>query len=582
MAIWDFHGPLGLMQWLWKDIFSFLYIANCYRNRNFSKKSFTDGPNSATKRFYAKAGIPVDEDLDVHSPRVTIIRPVKGLEPYLYECLASTFNQDYKQKDINFCISSYDDPALPTLQRLVSDFESFEPKIYVEEDDRKSQTLGPNPKIRNMSRAYRDTARNGSDIVWIVDCNVWVSPSTCTRMVDLLCGTGHGPFPMPRAHKYKFVHQLPLVVDVSDRSFFSKTAPAHTPKTSKSLFSKLCEFVLGYPLGGLLEELFLSSSHAKFYTAISAVAVAPCTVGKSNMFRWNHLYKLTGGDFRTTHKYGINFFSHNICEDHLIGDLLWKSPVPTGVANRAKHEDSTFRTSRFLGVIHYDKIDARSLPLRRWEDLDDAEKERRKGPHYVVETECKWSNHALLANPPCIQPLANVPLSSYLARRIRWLRVRKFTVLLATLVEPGTESLLCSLYGAFGLTTFPWCNTALHVPHTWTAFALIWALSVTCWMAVDFTVWRILQGWKGEVGNRRMKEFFNYGNSKGLPPFVGSSGKNRGFGQFLLGWVGREVLALPIWVLAVLGGATVVWRGRTYKVGMDARVQEVGVEKKDE
>ena len=544
-------------------------FANCYRNHDFSKQSF---PDTSTKRYYAKLGIPLDEDLDVKSPRVTVIRPVKGLEPYLYECLASTFNQDYKEIDVCFCISSYDDPALPTLQRLLSDFKSLKPKIYVEEDDRTSQTLGPNPKIRNMSRAYRGVR---SDIVWIVDCNVWVSPSTCTRMVDLLCGTGHGPFPVPRAHKYKFVHQLPLVVDVSDHSFFSKEALAHTPKTSKPFFPKLWEFVLSCSLGGLLEELFLSSSHAKFYTAISAVAVAPCTVGKSNMFRWSHLHHLTPGEKR-----GIDFFSHNICEDHLIGDLLWKSPVPTWLDTRAKKEDSSFMNLRFFGVIRYDKIYTRSIPLRGWEELDDAEKQKWERP--LIDPECKWSNHALLANPPCIQPLANVPLSSYLARRIRWLRVRKFTVLLATLVEPGTESLLCSLYGAFGLTTFPWCNTGLHIPHTWTAFALIWALSVTCWMAVDFTVWRMLQGWKGEVGNRRMKKFFNYGNFTGLPPFVGSSGKNRGFGQFLLGWVGREVLALPIWVLAVLGGATVVWRGRTYKVGMDARVREVGAEKKDE
>lgn len=43
----------------------------------------------------------------------------------------------------------------------------------------------------------------------------------------------------------------------------------------------------------MLEELFLSTSHAKFYTAISTVAVAPCIVGKSNMFRRSHLNALT-------------------------------------------------------------------------------------------------------------------------------------------------------------------------------------------------------------------------------------------------------------------------------------------------
>jgi ceramide glucosyltransferase len=35
------------------------------------------------------------------------------------------------------------------------------------------------------------------------------------------------------------------------------------------------------------------------------------------------------------------------------------------------------------------------------------------------------------------------------------------------------------------------------------------------------------------------------------------------------------VLALPIWTYAVLGGTTVKWRNREFKVGMDMKVREV-------
>ena len=583
--------------------------ANSYRNRVFLEKSSKATSRSSARNGVTKAWDPRVEDLiPLH---VTIIRPVNGLEPHLYECLASTFIQDYASSalTIYFCIPSRTDPAYEVLRKLLLDFDSHDARIWVEDDETqwfavrgRRQNLGPNPKIKNMSRAYRESK---SDIIWIVDCNVWVSPSTCGLMVDRLCGVGHGPFPESSAQKYKFVHQLPLVVDVSKRSFFSTTNSAAS-ETRESLFSKIRAHVLGYPFGGLLEEMFLSTSHAKFYTAISAVAVAPCTVGKSNMFRRSHLDSLTSGTSYSPREPGIDYFSDNICEDHLIGDLLWRKPVPVAVAEHAQTEGfyicrwSSGITSPASPPVYrpharriipklsngapYDRSEtSRKIDFLRSNSLSDLAKDNWEmvpltGP--LGEKTC-WSNHALLANPPCIQPLADLNLSSYFARRIRWLRVRKFTVLLATLVEPGTESFLCSLYGAFGLTTLSWCNDALNIPRTWRAFALIWASSVICWMAVDFSVWRMLQGWKGEEGEgeEEGKENGADGSSIGrpLPSFVGS-GKSRGFGQFLLGWLGREVLALPIWILAVFGGVTVSWRGRAYKVGMDARVKEVKVE----
>lgn len=277
--------------------------------------------------------------------------------------------------------------------------------------------------------------------------------------------------------------------------------------------------------GGLLDEMFLSTSHAKFYTAISTVAIAPCTVGKSNMFRRSHLDALTPSTNRLRRSAGIDYFSENICEDHLIGDLLWKSPVPHSVRWRAVQEGkcTNIRT--------------------------------------MVE-DTVWGNHALIVTPPCIQPVAQQSISTYIARRARWLRVRKFTVPVATLVEPGTESLLCCFYGAFGLTTEPWCNTTLGIPTSWTAFWTIWLLAVSVWIMVDYWIWNLLQKWTGEE------------NEKDVPAFVGN-GNHRSYFSWLATWVGREVLALPIWAWAVLGGTTVVWRGRMFWVGTDMRVHEV-------
>jgi len=451
---------------------------------------------------------------------------------------------------IYFCVSSGNDPSFPILERLLSDFPLFDAKILVEEEDPnlsgrngRITNLGPNPKIRNMSRAYREAK---GDIVWIIDCNVWVSPHVAARMVDLLCGftaplkslaARHTPPP----RKYKFVHQLPLVVDVSNSSSQSgntlSSGPAADPFTILSG---------GLPLsqsGGLLEELFLSSSHAKFYTAISTVAIAPCIVGKSNMFRRSHLNALTttpaaspSADSKAELRVpGIDFFSDNICEDHLIGDLLWRSAVPESVRRTAENEGHA-----------------------------SASRETSNG--HARPPTSSWQNHGLLSPHPsnlATQPMSRMPLISYLDRRTRWLRVRKFTVAAATLVEPGTESLLCSAYGAWGLTTLPWCLHTLNIPQTWTAFFLLFLLSITLWGTADRYTWTLLHH-RGTDGTEDER-----------PRFGRMKGERRPLGQWLLSWMGREVLAFPIWAWAVVGGVTVVWRGRRFWVGTDMKVHEI-------
>ena len=387
----------------------------------------------------------------------------------------------------------------------------------------KTTNLGPNPKIRNMSRAYREAK---GDIVWIIDCNVWVSPLVAGRMVDLLCGFASG-------RKYKFVHQLPLVVDVS--------SPVPTGIGSNFLSSGP-DIAFPTPMtGGLLEELFLSTSHAKFYTAIATVAIAPCTVGKSNMFRRSHLDALTsnltasengmGKGGNEDRDPGIDFFSDNICEDHLIGDLLWRSLVPTYV-------------QKIAGSEGHETDDPRRFPTE-------------------LAKKFTWGNHGLLSphsSNLATQPTSRMSLTTYIDRRTRWLRVRKFTVTLATLVEPGTESLLCSLYGAYGLTTLPWCNHTLSIPQSWSAFWIIWLLNVIGWVVGDRYIWTLLQ----------------HGSTipTGRPIFGRAPGARRPLGQWLLAWLGREILAFPIWLWAVWGGVTVVWRGRKFWVGTDMKVHE--------
>jgi ceramide glucosyltransferase len=461
------------------------------------------------------------------TPHITIIRPVKGLEPRLYECIASTFQQSYPKGKltINLCVSEKSDSAYTTLVQIVNDFPGFDARVLVEAEDPllhgedgHVNNLGPNPKIRNISRGYREAK---GDIIWIIDCNVWVGKGVAGRMVDKLLGLAHdGRMSTP----YKFVHQLPLVVD--NAVFFRSPNRDKTELLSPNLeagpssglsaegtYGSWCLTVLNNG-GGRLDEMFMATTHAKFYGAINTVGIAPCIVGKSNMFRKSHLDKLTDPKQNPIlpqnkqHPVGIDYFSSYICEDHLIGDLLWRSNLPG---------------------------------------------------HF---------NHGLVFGDLAIQPMAGTSVGAYIARRVRWLRARKWTVLLATLVEPGVESLLCVAYLSYSATTIPWFHTTFGISQTWSAMARTWLCGVSIWMVADwFTFRRLHTGRTVEIDGNTPAFARGMANPGGMP--------RRSFGEWVLAWIGREVLALPIWTWAVLLGTTLSWRGRTFNVRMDMSVVEI-------
>jgi ceramide glucosyltransferase len=385
--------------------------------------------------------------------------------------------------------------------------EDEDPVLHSEHGD----GLGPNPKIRSMSRAYREAK---GDLIWIIDCNVWVAKGVCGRMVDALLGRGNVKRPQ------KLVHQLPLVVDTDMSSqldthgleqrhedgytnFQIASTSTHATEPRDRNDSTIMK-----TKGGRLEELFMSSAHAKFYTAINTVLIAPCLVGKSNMFRRSHLNALTQNE-------GIDYFSHNICEDHLVGDLLWKQPVPQEVMG-----DSTK----------------------------------------------KWGNHALVFGDLAIQPMAHMSVREYVARRVRWLRVRKYTVPAATGVECTTESFFCAAMLSYALTTLPYCHNELGVPQTWTAMFCIWLFTVTAWASVDWTLYCRLHSAVSIDVDKNTPFFAQPGrNSRTRRPFL----------EWLAAWFGREALAFPVWFWAVFGGATVTWRGKRFWVDMNMKVHEI-------
>ncbi|KAG7450698.1 uncharacterized protein BT62DRAFT_943612 [Guyanagaster necrorhizus] len=130
--------------------------------------------------------------------------------------------------------------------------------------------------------------------------------------------------------------------------------------------------------------------------------------------------------------------------------------------------------------------------------------------------------------------VGKMSLSDYIQRRARWIRVRKHMVLAPTLLEPLTESVVVSAIGCASL------KYIFNVPAL--PFLL---LHFTLWLSVDLDVYSSLAGHR-------------------LPASIRW--------EFLGAWLGRELLALPIFLYAIFGD-TVNWRGRRYQVLRNGEVR---------
>src|SRR5260370_6927507 len=83
--------------------------------------------------------------LEEATPPISILKPLKGTDPQIYDCLRSHCLQDYPAYEIVFGVSDPNDPAIATVKKLQSEFPAnriqliFCPKI-----------LGANVKLTTL------------------------------------------------------------------------------------------------------------------------------------------------------------------------------------------------------------------------------------------------------------------------------------------------------------------------------------------------------------------------------------------------------------------------------------------------
>ncbi len=117
-------------------------------------------------------------------PGVSVLKPLKGLEPGARECLESFLTQDYRPYQVLFGVSDPGDPAIPLLNELRQDYPHLDLEILV-----CPQSLGLNPKISTL-RQLEPRARYG--LLVISDSDVKVGSDFLRHTVAALLEPGTG------------------------------------------------------------------------------------------------------------------------------------------------------------------------------------------------------------------------------------------------------------------------------------------------------------------------------------------------------------------------------------------------------
>ena len=179
-----------------------------------------------------------------------------------------------------------------------------------------------------------------------------------------------------------------------------------------------------------------------------------------------------------------------------------------------------------------DRLNASLVPIHLQTNLEPREHGLRAFGKYLAEdntiASAIWHELGFRHDLSCDvarNVVGNMSFSDYVWRRIRWIRVRKHMVLAATLLEPFTESVALCIIGSLS------GRILLNIP-----ILLFTTLHFVLWLSLDLDVYASMASNKEKVDI-----------------------------AFILAWVAREILAFPIFFLAIFGDV-VVWRGQEYQI----------------
>lgn len=108
-------------------------------------------------------------------PPVSVLVPMRGLDPELDVNVEALFSQTHPQLEIVFAVADPADAAIPLVRRIMAAHPERPSRLLIGDVE-----IGRNPKVQNLFRAY-DLALH--DFVLMCDSNVQLRPDAVAAMV---------------------------------------------------------------------------------------------------------------------------------------------------------------------------------------------------------------------------------------------------------------------------------------------------------------------------------------------------------------------------------------------------------------
>lgn len=118
------------------------------------------------------------------TPPVSILKPLKGTDPEIYESFRSHCLQDYPEFEIIFGVSDANDPAIAEVQKLQREFPQRAIRIVC-----CSENLGANTKVSNLVQMLREAR---FEYLIVNDSDIRVEPDYLRRVIAGLSDPSNG------------------------------------------------------------------------------------------------------------------------------------------------------------------------------------------------------------------------------------------------------------------------------------------------------------------------------------------------------------------------------------------------------